>query len=1214
MTILSGDIKLRESERMTDTSDGGGRRTNNLIVDGVAGNIFPKVSRVDSVYGRVNLRKVFGHVDTANVDTYAGAHLIITDAPDNDRIHVTAFSTASDFDNRTAARDRIESYVIAGPVSRMTLYGRQLLGTQALLAYQREEEPLPEIGEVYAVSTEVGSVTSAQQFFAIQAVDHEVRTFTDAQGDFSRRVVTLTLGAPLRYEFNGPATPVRTSGSAATGVLRSTTVADASRYFGIKPLSIAAAINDLAVNVSSVYSPLVPSTQREAPLSLVALNGANYDVSTGPTRHMTALPNYGGNYSRTWHVGGAIKPGTVKLHAYFTDAGYMVVNAVDDGAGIFVGGFVGSTVDYENGTVTVISNAGALTTYRVDIEFEPVVATTQPAHTKSIEITIATRGTVYSVPLLPVPALKTLIVDYRSMGKWYRLRDDGTGALIGGSLAYGTGTIDYVNGSVVLTLGALPDVGSSLILTWGSPTHYDIVVDDANPHAVLKANLPSLPVKRGSVVCTYYVNGVAHTASASMSNIITGDNSVTGTLNSLSGALTLQFGAKLPDAGTVVSIAYDQRDAVSPTDVLIVSGTFSALTESTLANAPFDPGSVTITVPMHSTRAGYFGTVLYDTTVTLVDDGTGHVYVAKGTEIVPGLLVNADTVVGTVNYTTGAVALTSASVASSGVSYTTSYASGGGGNTMPGVGFIGNTVSLPADAVGQSAISAGTANWNAVVTDLAATDVSKTHIVDLAVVPLTVELLTTTTHAVVPGSVYFALAGQTYFDRNGVLYLNQAAGDMDITLVTVGSVNYVTGDVSVLQWKNNTNIGLSVQSCLTTYGDYTTTDVQFRIAGSPIRPASLYIQANDETGAMLTGTCDNDGIVTGAAMVGKVEQIMGVASLAFGSMVTAAGHEAEPWFNAGNVVAGQIWRPRRVLPGTIRYSAVVLSNLPLNADVLGLDPVRLPSDGRVPIFRPADVGVVHHTASYNAGTPTASATVNVGRTNLSDLWLEDSTKKKLATTMYSVNLTAGTATMAADLSLTGYTPPIAAKHRIEEMVLFSDVQLNGTLSLTGPLSRAYPLGSFVSSALLFGDLFARVTGVFDQATWTGAWSDSLIGSGATAQYNDIDYPIEVLNSAAVTDRWRIHFTSTTSFQVISENLGVIGTGDTSTDVAIVNPLTSQAYFTIRHAGWGSGWSIGNQLRFSTVAASPPMWLARTVLPGATLSGDSFDAQLRGDVD
>ena len=32
------------------------------------------------------------------------------------------------------------------------------------------------------------------------------------------------------------------------------------------------------------------------------------------------------------------------------------------------------------------------------------------------------------------------------------------------------------------------------------------------------------------------------------------------------------------------------------------------------------------------------------------------------------------------------------------------------------------------------------------------------------------------------------------------------------------------------------------------------------------------------------------------------------------------------------------------------------------------------------------------------------------------------------------------------------------------------------------------------------------------------------------------------------------------------------------------------------------------------SAAAPIWIARTVLPGATLAGDSFSMQVRGDVD
>lgn len=402
---------------------------------------------------------------------------------------------------------------------------------------------------------------------------------------------------------------------------------------------------------------------------------------------------------------------------------------------------------------------------------------------------------------------------------------------------------------------------------------------------------------------------------------------------------------------------------------------------------------------------------------------------------------------------------------------------------------------------------------------------------------------------------------------------------------------------------------------LTAFGDWTADKAFFRTAGSPIRPASLFVQATAEDGTLITGTSDVSGNISGALIRGAVQQEMGVVRVEFGEMVTAAGHETDEWYDAANVVAGMIWMPKKVIPGTIRYNAVVLTSLPLNADILGLDPVRLPSDGRVPIYRPADVVVIHNTKSYVLPNPAvAGATYSVGRANLSELWVVDANGAHIATTHYAADLIAGTITMAADLSLGATPQPLTVRHRIEELNLLSDVQINGQISLTGPLTRDYDTSTMVSSALLFGDMFARVTGVFDQTTWDGVWSNTLRGTQATGQYNTVDYPITVVNNGAVTERWRINFTSSTAYQLIGENLGVIATGTTGADLIVSNTLTGLPYFTLRAAGWGGGWAAGNQLRFNTVGATAPIWISRTVLPGATLSGDSLDLQLRGDVD
>lgn len=475
-----------------------------------------------------------------------------------------------------------------------------------------------------------------------------------------------------------------------------------------------------------------------------------------------------------------------------------------------------------------------------------------------------------------------------------------------------------------------------------------------------------------------------------------------------------------------------------------------------------------------------------------------------------------------------------------------------------------------------------------------------------------VDLTRTLTSEVVPGSVSFRLCGKEYFDRNGVIYTDMQS---DGSGTAAGTVDYRTGNVSLTNWLDNTPLNLSVLSCLTKYGDFTVSGAVFRTAGSPLRAASTFVQVTAMDGATLTATCDEGGNIVGDFARGHVNQQFGQVAIEWGEMVTAAGNETQPWFNPDNVVGPLVWKPREVMPGTIRYSAVVLSNLPVNADVLGLDPVRLPTDGRVPILRAGDVVLIHNTKSTALPNPVAAgATYAIGRTDLADLVLFDANGARVPTNQYVANLAAGTVTMAADMNLGALVQPLAARHRIEEMNLATDAQINGQITLAAPTSREFDADTKVSGCLLFGDMFARVTNVFDQVLWTNKWDNLRIGDNATAEYNTINFPIEVRNDGAVTERWRISFTSSTAFQVIGENLGVITTGATNADCSPVNPLTGKPYFAIRAGGWGLGWAVGQQLRFNTVGATGGIWMARTVLPGATLAGDSIDMQVRGDVD
>ena len=1159
MPITAPDIKLLESERMADTTDGGGRKTSRVIPDGVAGNIFPKVSRLDSVYGRVNLRKVYGAVQTADVDTYAGAHAVITDAPDNDKIHCTLFSTANEFDTRTRARDRIESYLTSGPESDMILYGRQLMGQQSVLAYQREEVPLPEIGEVYALSREFGETILAYQYFRIQEVDSVIRTFTDSNGDFTRRVLTINIGVPLRDDFTGPETPSRYSNIPRETKLRTTTVVDAARYFGIKPLAAPAAQSALSLKVSSVYSPIVPTTTRESPLANASMFGAIV-LAPARTTNVTEITN------SAWEIGQVRYTLRPIVRKSLTITGGGVSTLTDNGDGAISNDTFSAEIDYETGAITRTGGSASAGSYA--FYYQPAGAAPSTAHTVNHVITLNTRGLAYPFTLNPLPAPATIYIDYRALGKWYRLRDTGAGEIAGSDPAYGVGSIDYATGSIVLTLGALPDIDTSILLTWCSGIHFKArAAADATPTGILQFLQAKNNLDSNSVTIDYLAGSSAYAVDANAAGVLSGDAG--GNVDYANGGITVDYTQRLPNVGSTVAVNYTRWVTVLEADMGL-SKSEAAATSFTLG-ADVKPGSFKARIPFSS--GNFAGSV------PVFDDFYGSLRTQTTRIGFDGIYdkeikVFGDQIIGSINYTTGLCTLNLP--VSFGYTTYLPFTVGGpdaGWQTAQGtltltVGSIANYQWISEggySVVGQS------------------NNLTTTTTAD----PLYFDLTKETTERIIANSLMFTLAGKTYIDRDGSLYC-------DVSNITgagtyAGTIDYTTGRVTLAYWTPGVTPSLAILACATTFGDYSTPTITFRTAGSPLRYGSFYIQATDVNGNLVSATSGENGTLsgTGVTLDSTIDQETGIAIVGFTT---------------------------QVYPSTVRYNAVVLANLPLNSDLLGLDPVRLPMDGRVPIYRNADVAVIHNTGSYTLPNPVvAAATYNVGRNNLSELWLVDQTGTKVPTNQYVYSLANGTVTMGAVLNLTGLTQPFVVKHRVEDLLLISDVQINGDLTFSPALTRAYPAGtSYVSSAILFGDMAARVTNVHDLGAFAD-WSDTP-GAGATAQYNDIDYPIEVLNNGALGERWRINFTSTTAYQVIGENLGVIATGSTSTDCSPTNTLTGNPYFVIRAAGWGIGWSAGNQLRFNTLGAAAPIWIARTVLPGATLEGDSFSLQLRGDVD
>ncbi len=467
---------------------------------------------------------------------------------------------------------------------------------------------------------------------------------------------------------------------------------------------------------------------------------------------------------------------------------------------------------------------------------------------------------------------------------------------------------------------------------------------------------------------------------------------------------------------------------------------------------------------------------------------------------------------------------------------------------------------------------------------------------------------------VVAGSVLLHQPGQSPWgdDARGTLREFTTSG-----WLKRGSINYLSGEVSLSSWSAGSENALTRSSCATTVGENISSEYVFRSGAAPLRPGSVSIEFARALSGTQVVTASIDGTIEAGGVSAVVDYETGLIRLRFGSWVSAAGNENQPWFASSLVRAdGQIFRPEPVAASSVRYSAVAYSYLPLDASLLGIDPVRLPSDGRVPIFRPGGFAVVGHTGRITAAV-TNGQTIDMARVRLSRVRLigQDGV---MIHGGYSADLEAGTVSFT-DVST--YAQPVTIEHRIEDMAVVRDVQINGEISFTRALTHHYPLasagqeGSFVSSALVAGDLFARVSLIFDAYTWDSVWHDSVQGDGATATFNAVQFPIRVSNRGAMTQRWLIRMTNVTAFEVIGENVGVIATGNTSSDCAPINPATGVPYFVIPALGWGSGWSAGNVLRFNTIGAQVPLWVVRTVQQGPqSVADDHFSLLIRGDVD
>ena len=614
MPIETNNLVLYKSERLTDTSDGGGKYSGQVVIDGESNNLFPDVSELDRTMGRVSLRKIFAGVNNNDTESLMGSTVFISKNPDDPNVSALLFSTRSHTDTRDAAQNRLENYLAKGAQAVGSLLDTAYSGMKSFQVAMEKSESENSVGDTIVLIVSEGEVNEFTQYVRITSVETRTATLRVDKSNIEYKVATYSFQDPLSRDFVGVTASQWYNNAKPATTLRDSIVADAGVYNASVALADDVAVGSFTVQAESIFSQLIPSSQTETPLLDLNAVSENPALIAGNSGTITVQYTTNVNTAQALYLGSSVMPASVS----FTLFGQAIV---DNGGTLrtATGTQVG-TIDYQTGRI-VWTNAIGSGNATISITFKPASAPVQPFESYALPVTQNNQGTNWTGVLVPIPAPGALSVSFMAQGKFYVLKDNGAGRLVGANESIGSGSINYQTGSWLLTTGALPDVGTPILLQWGSPIT-----------TFARADLPVSPAGLDfqlfhngivSLTATWLLEGETKTATVNSAGQFTGDATGFMTFNTGKGRLIPN---KLPQKNTVFTLTYNYGEGKSQTKtatpdenqkLIFTIGTGSAI----------QPSSVGLEIPLASDpNSGKTGVVfLHDvpvneTTGNLVDE------------------------------------------------------------------------------------------------------------------------------------------------------------------------------------------------------------------------------------------------------------------------------------------------------------------------------------------------------------------------------------------------------------------------------------------------------------------------------------------------------------------------------------------------------------------------------------------------------------------